>query len=185
MPARLPSLIPDPRPPDERLWVTNGRLFDGSVAPVRERVSVLVEAGRIARLAEGDEPQREGTLAIDLGGRTLLPGLIDSHAHVGVSFPTPTPAHGAEPLLPGTLAHQLAAELRKVLRMGITTMRDVGSIGDLVVEARQAMRYGAFHGPRLLTCGRIVSATSPGGRFFDGLYREAGGPAGRQPCARG
>jgi imidazolonepropionase-like amidohydrolase len=37
------------------------------------------------------------------------------------------------------------------------------------------MRYGAFRGPRLLTCGRIVAATSPGGRFFDGMYREADG----------
>src|SRR5215207_6228095 len=37
-------------------------------------------------------------------------------------------------------------------------------------------RLGAFRGPRLLTCGRIVSATSPGGRFFDGMYREADGP---------
>jgi imidazolonepropionase-like amidohydrolase len=175
MPARLPSLIADPPPPDEPLWLRNGRLFDGSGAAVRERVSVLVEDGRIARLAQSDEPHPEGTLAVDLGGRTLLPGLVDSHAHVGVSFPTPTPAHGAEPLLPGTLAHQLAAELRKVLRMGITTMRDVGSIGDLVVEARQAMRYGAFHGPRLLTCGRIVSPTGPGGRFFAGMYREADG----------
>jgi len=63
-----------------------------------------------------------------------------------------------------------------VLRMGITTMRDVGSLGDLVVEARQAMRYGAFDGPRLLTCGRIVSPTGPGGRFFEGMYREADGP---------
>src|SRR5207248_507577 len=67
-------------------------------------------------------------------------------------------------------------ELREVLRMGITTMRDVGSMGDIVVEARQAMRYGAFHGPRILTCGRIVSPTGPGGRFFDGMYREADGP---------
>jgi len=63
-----------------------------------------------------------------------------------------------------------------VLRMGITTMRDVGSFDDLVVAARQAMRYGAFRGPRLLTCGRIVSATGPGGKFFDGMYREADGP---------
>ena len=37
------------------------------------------------------------------------------------------------------------------------------------------MRIGAFRGPRLLTCGRIVSATSPGGRFFEGMYREADG----------
>jgi imidazolonepropionase-like amidohydrolase len=176
MPARLPSLLADPSPADERLWLENARLFDGTGAPVREGVSVLLEAGRIARLAESAEPQPEGTRAIDLGGRTLLPGLIDAHAHVGVAFPTPTPAHGAEPLLPGVLAHQLASELRRTLRMGITTMRDVGSVGDLVVEARQAMRYGAFHGPRLLTCGRIVSPTGPGGRFFAGMYREADGP---------
>jgi len=37
------------------------------------------------------------------------------------------------------------------------------------------MRYGAFDGPRLLTCGRIVSPTAPGGRFFAGMYREADG----------
>ena len=40
---------------------------------------------------------------------------------------------GAEALLPGTVAHVLAAELREVVRMGITTVRDVGSIGDAVV----------------------------------------------------
>jgi imidazolonepropionase-like amidohydrolase len=38
------------------------------------------------------------------------------------------------------------------------------------------MRYGVFRGPRLLTCGRIVSATAPGGRLFPGMYREADGP---------
>ena len=59
--------------------------------------------------------------------------------------------------------------------MGITTFRDVGGYDDLLVEARQAMRYGAFDGPRVLACGRIVSATCPGGRFFPGMYREADG----------
>jgi imidazolonepropionase-like amidohydrolase len=176
VPPRLPALIADPPPAEGRLWLGNGRLFDGTGAAPRESVSVLVDGGRIARLAEGGETPPEGALAVDLGGRTLLPGLIDAHAHVGVSFPKPTPAHGAEPLLPGTAGHVLAAELREVLRMGITTMRDVGSMGDLVVEARQAMRYGAFRGPRLLTCGRIVSPTGPGGRFFSGMYREADGP---------
>ena len=107
-------------------------------------------------------------------GRVLLPGLIDAHAHVKVDRPAPDP--GAEPLSPGADPHFLAAGLRETLRRGVTTLRDVGSYGDLVFEARQAMRYGAFRGPRLLTCGRIVSATAPGGRFFEGMYREADGP---------
>lgn len=38
------------------------------------------------------------------------------------------------------------------------------------------MRYGAFRGPRLLTCGRIISATAPGGRSYGTMYREADGP---------
>jgi imidazolonepropionase-like amidohydrolase len=103
-----------------------------------------------------------------------LPGLIDAHAHVKVDRPTPDP--GAEALSPGADAHFLAADLRETLARGVTTIRDVGSFGDLVFDARQAMRYGAFRGPRLLTCGRIVSATAPGGRFFEGMYREADGP---------
>ena len=52
MPPRLPALIADPPPGEERLWLANARLFDGTGAAVRERVSVLVESGRIARLAE-------------------------------------------------------------------------------------------------------------------------------------
>jgi imidazolonepropionase-like amidohydrolase len=38
------------------------------------------------------------------------------------------------------------------------------------------MRYGAFRGPRILTCGKIISATAPGGRFYGDMYREADGP---------
>src|SRR5262249_5932015 len=51
-----------------------------------------------------------------------------------------------------------------------------GSQGLAPQEARQAMRYAAFRGPRLLTCGKILSATAPGGRFYGDMYREADGP---------
>jgi imidazolonepropionase-like amidohydrolase len=172
MPPRLPALIADPTPADRRFWLTGARLIDGNGGPPREAAAVEIAHGRIEQIADAAP---EGAETIDLPGCTLVPGLIDAHAHVGVSFPHPEAVHGAEPILAGTEAHFLAAELQKTLRMGITTMRDVGSFGDLVVEARQAMRYGAFAGPRLLTCGRIVSPTSPGGRFFAGMYREADG----------
>jgi imidazolonepropionase-like amidohydrolase len=68
------------------------------------------------------------------------------------------------------------AELRGYLRRGVTTIRFTGSSQSLAPqEARQAMRYGAFRGPRLLTCGKIISATAPGGRFYGQMYREADG----------
>jgi imidazolonepropionase-like amidohydrolase len=175
VPPRLASLLAAPPAAEGRLLLTNARLFDGAVASVRGGTSVLVEDGTITRVGDVGDPPPDGARIIDLEGRTLMPGLIDAHAHVYGRVSEP--ARGAEPILPGTGAHFLAADLREALRMGITTVRDVGSYGDFVVEARQAMRYGAFRGPRLLTCARIVSATSPGGRFFDGMYREADGAA--------
>jgi imidazolonepropionase-like amidohydrolase len=174
MPARMPSLLADPAAASGRLWLTGGRLFDGTGAQVREASGVLVEDGLVAAVGGASDGVPDGAAVIELAGRMLLPGLIDAHAHVKMDRPVPDP--GAEPLSPGADAHFLAAGLREMLRRGVTTVRDVGSFGDLVFEARQAMRYGAFRGPRLLTCGRIVSATGPGGRFFDGMYREADGP---------
>src|SRR4051794_4420354 len=171
--VRLASLLAAPPPARGRTWLTNARLFDAVDGSIREGAAVLVEDGTVVRVGDAAEPPPDGAAVIDAAGRTVLPGLIDAHAHV---YPhLPEPEHGVEPLWPGTGAHILAADLRDALRMGITTMRDVGSYGDLVVEARQAMRYGAFRGPRLLTCVRIISATAPGGRWFDGMYREADG----------
>ena len=110
----------------------NGRLSDGAAAPVAEHAAILVEDGRSVRIADAGEPT-DGAPSIDLDGRTVLPGLIDAHAHVGGGFAKPEPLHGAEPIREGTVGHVLGAELREVLRMGITTVRDVGSIGDSVV----------------------------------------------------
>ena len=68
--------------------------------------------------------------------------------------------------------------------MGVTTIRFTGAQGQWPQEARQAMRYGAFAGPRLLTCGKIISATAPGGRFYGTMYREADGPDDMRRAAR-
>lgn len=174
MAHRLPALLADPPRATTRLWLRGGSVFDGTGVAPRRGVSVFVDDGRIAGLAHEGEAPPEGATVVELAGRTLLPGLIDAHAHVKADFPVPDP--GAEPLLGGATPHFVAADLREMLRRGITTVRDVGSYGELVFAARQAMRYGAFRGPRLLTCGQIISATAPGGRFFPGMYREADGP---------
>jgi len=174
MPHRHPSLIAGPPPAPGRLWLTGARLWDGTGAPVHENAAVLVSDGVIELVGSGGEAVPEGARTLDLGGRMLIPGLINLHIHV--QGHEPAVDKGGEPLLPGTSAHFLQAGLRDTLRMGVLTLRNVGSQDHQPQEARQAMRYGAFRGPRLLTCGLIISSTAPGGRFYGAMYREADGP---------
>ena len=174
MPHRFPALIADPPRGEGRLWLTGARVFDGTGGPVRDGMAVLVEDGVIRRVGSASEPAPEGARLVDLRQRTLMPGLIEAHTHILTH--TPPILRGAEAFLPGTQAHFLQSELREFLRMGVTTIRFTGAQAEWPQEARQAMRYGAFRGPRLLTCGKIISATAPGGRFYGTMYREANGP---------
>jgi imidazolonepropionase-like amidohydrolase len=174
MPHRFPAMLAAPAPGASRLWLTDVRVLDGTGTPASNGNAVLVEDGLITRIGAASEPAPEAAVVIDCGQRVLMPGLIDVHVHAAGH--TPATLRGAESMLPGTAPHFLQAELREYLRCGVTTIRVTGSQGQRPQEARQAMRYGAFRGPRLLTCGKIISPTAPGGRFYGDMYREADGP---------
>ena len=174
MTHRFPALIAAPAPAQGRVWLTGARLFDGTGTALRENTAILVEDGVIRRVADAREACPDGARPVDVGQRVIMPGLTDAHTHA--SGRVPRTAKGAEEPLPGVAAHFLQAELRDYLRFGVTTIRVCGSQGLMPQQARQAMRYGAFRGPRLLTCGKIISATAPGGRFYGDMYREADGP---------
>jgi imidazolonepropionase-like amidohydrolase len=180
VPFLLPCLLADPDPASGVTVLANARLFDGTGAPVREGVSVVVEDGYIESIGT-DVPG--GARIIDLQGRLLMPGLIDCHTHLTIGA-EPELAEGEEALRPGVVGHIVAAVLRDALRMGITTVREVGAHGDTVFEVRQAARYGAFRIPRVLISGRLVSATSPQGSHFRDMYREADGPDEMRKAAR-
>lgn len=183
IPFLLPCRLAEPEPAGGVTLLTNCNLFDGTGAPARSDVTIMIEDGRIAAVDEASMDVPGDARVIDVGGRFVMPGMIDCHTHLTINVEPEVP-EGAEELRPAVTGHLVALELREALRMGITTIRDVGAFGDTILELRQAMRYGAFRGPRLLTCGRIVSATSPGGRHFEGMYREADGPDEMRKAAR-
>ncbi len=174
---RLPAMLADTIAGDGRVVIRNVRAFvSGSVM---ERASLVIDGMRIASVSRHGAEGAAGATVIDGRGRFLMPGIVDAHAHLSMMEHTkrfPHQPKGAEPLREGIRGHLVGATLRRAVRMGVTTIRDVGAYGDTVLDVRQAMRYGAFIGPRLLSCGRIVSPTAPGGRFFPGMYREADGP---------
>ncbi len=164
------------------------RLIDGLGGPARDRTAISIDEGRISAIgdAAGDPPPD----AIDLAGRTLMPGLIDAHAHVSSDTERspgfgPAPAlHGDDPRPPELGYFVLAAMARLMLASGITTVRDVGSYGGEAIVLRRAVDLGIVPGPRILSCGRILSATSPGAVIFGTMYREADGPWEMRKAAR-
>jgi imidazolonepropionase-like amidohydrolase len=157
------------------LCLTGARLIDGTGGPPLEPAKVVIEQGRVTGIDTSAESTPPGFAHFDLAGRTLMPGLVDAHVHV-TAFDMPRALKGQEAIAPEVKHHFIATGLRRMLRMGITTVRDVGAFGDDLLHARRAVRLGAIPGPRILVCGRIIAATSAGGRHFDGMYREADGP---------
>ena len=162
----------------DRLW--DARVVDPGGGTVADARVIDMEDGRIVAIGTAHGPPPAG--AIDIGGRTVLPGLIDAHCHVlsdterSPGFGPPPPRHG-EPPRPAALGHYvLAAAAARILASGFTTVRDVGSYDDEASVLKLAVQMGIVPGPRILTCGRIVSATSPGGAIFGTMYREADGP---------
>jgi imidazolonepropionase-like amidohydrolase len=139
-----------------------GRLIDGLGGEPIEPAIVIVEGERIQAVGR-DLPIPPGTVMVDLGSATLLPGLIDLHTHLtdradvhweeGLLKTTPPDAalHGAKNALVTLLA-------------GFTTCRDMGPTWPYVdVALRNAIDAGVVPGPRMMVAGNYVSSTGGAG----------------------
>jgi imidazolonepropionase-like amidohydrolase len=157
-----------------RFALVGARLLDGGRGPGRDNVMLLVRDGVVAEVREGADPPRDYGI-LDVAGRTVMPGLIDAHVHLS-SLSLPAPPRGELAYETDVRPYAQAAASRAMLDGGITTARDVGSHGRELFVLRRAIGAGLCDGPRLLLCGQIVSPTSPGGRLFSSMYREADGP---------
>ena len=99
------------------------------------------------------------TTLIEGGGRTLMPGLIDSHWHTMMVRPTPAA------LLMGDIGHLnlvAGAEATDTLMRGFTTVRDVGGPA---FGLKRAIDEGTIAGPRIFPSGAIITITSGHGDF--------------------
>jgi Tol biopolymer transport system component/imidazolonepropionase-like amidohydrolase len=107
--------------------IRNVRIIDGTGAPVTQPRDVLIQQGRIKRITDAGSIQSSAAAReLDAGGRVVIPGLMDLHAH------TYRPD-----LLPG------------FLYFGITTIRDQGSSMAPLVAYADAIASGALPGPRV------------------------------------
>lgn len=139
----------------------NLRLVDGTGAPAREGCAIVVEGERLAHVGPlrlGDEPAGPGVEKVDLGGRTVIPGLVEAHMHL--SYNNVKVIADLDLNCPpeySTLVSAKNAEL--ALSYGYTAARSAGSVHAVDVALKRAINEGLFPGPRLLAASRDIVAT--------------------------
>lgn len=122
-------------PPASVLVITGATLFDGVQRELVKDATVVVRAGRIEQVVRGTLPQvPAGATVVNLGGRVLLPGLIDTHTHI----------YGPE-------------QARTALEWGVTTVRNLGSQDFRGVGLRELIRAGTVMGPDILDAGYHIN----------------------------
>jgi len=164
------SLPTEHRSPDASSTVLfrDGRLIDGLGAEARTGVDVIVQGDRIAAVEATDpaRPVRTDVRVIDAAGATLLPGLIDCHAHYTID---PTVEDGfllynAERV--EQLVLRAARMARRALEAGVTSARSGGSPANLDVVLSAAIAAGQVAGPRLMAAGPALTITGGHGYQF-------------------
>jgi imidazolonepropionase-like amidohydrolase/Tol biopolymer transport system component len=116
---------------------------DGATPAVIENATVLVDGHRIVAVGASNRVTvPSDARRINVRGKTIIPGLIDAHAHVGAEG-SGIPAQGAWPLLAN-------------LAFGVTTLHDPSNDLEMVFANSELIRAGLKVGPRLYSTGRIL-----------------------------
>ncbi len=160
-----------------RVRLVHGRVIDGlGAAPIEDGFVELAGASIAALGPMSALPQESGVPSVDLGGRTLMPGLIDCHAHLVYSgFRS---LEEVNRCTVETAAINAALNAGKVLAAGYTTVRDVGTIANVAVAVRDAVRQGKVPGPRIVASGQIISPTGGLGDTLLPQWERKGGGIG-------
>ena len=139
-------------------------LIDGTGAePVADGV-VLFADGRITYAgAARNAPSTAGAARVYDGSGAIVPGLIDCHVHLTFSGDA-DPVGRMQAEDEDMLLLRAAANARRALAAGITTVRDCGGYGDVTFRLRRAIAAGIIPGPRIWLCGRPL--TSPRGHCW-------------------
>lgn len=149
------------------MWLTDCTLLDVRTGDAQPGMSLNVGGSSIAEVRHGDPP--DGAEAIDLGGATLMPGLISCHTHLSIVFPL---AETDEQENPALTAFRAAQRAKDALAAGVTTVRCVHEQHAVDLVLRDAMQQEWFVGPRIVGAGQAVSTPEGHGKGVGCVYAE-------------
>lgn len=159
----------------------NGKILDGDKdMQVKEGMVILTDGEKITGI-EKEVPSAADIKVIDLGGRYIMPGLINMHVHLAGNGKPRKKQRDNEKLvktLMGTalsraVAYKIVSDFAKTeLLSGVTTIRTVGGLGDFDTKLRDEVVAGKKIGPRILAANEGISV--PGGHMAGSVAVAAG-----------
>lgn len=133
IPFRAPLALPGRA--DGDLAITNARVWTGADGDrVMENATVEVRGGRIVRV-HGGAPEA-GLPVLDAGGKTLIPGLVDNHAHYWFPY-----------------------QGERLVARGVTSVRDPGAAVSSSMTYKDANRLGVVLGPTIYSAGPLIDGS--------------------------
>jgi len=129
------------------------RVIDGTGAPALENQAIIIAEGKIRSIGPDSSVQiPAGAQAIDLSGRTVLPGLVGMHDHM--FYPAPYGEGGRIAGAPGSYNEMDVSFPRLYLGAGVTTIRTTGTLEPYTdLQMKQAIDSGRIPGPDMYVTG--------------------------------
>ncbi len=145
------ALAEDPPPP--QVLFKNVHVFDGTSENLSLGKDVLITGNLIEKVGKGVSARPDATV-IDGGGRTLMPGLSDAHAHLTLGASPNALRNDLHWMYIGVLTGR---EAERMLLRGFTTIRDAGGP---TYGLAKAIDEGVIPGPRIYPSGHFIGQTS-------------------------
>lgn len=152
---------------------TGVTIIDGTGRRPMENGAMLVEENKIKKIGSREEVLGDpSTHVVDLGGKVMMPGLINAHVHIAME-PVGDPFSLMLKESQTKTAIRGIRNLQKQLQSGVTYFRDLGAVNYIDLELRKAVTEGLIQGPDFLASGKVIAMTGghgwPMGRECDGI----------------
>ncbi len=142
---------------DKRLIIQNGDVFDSKTGKIKKNTTIAISGREIVWVGnEGSFEKEKGDQVIKAEGKTVLPGLVESHVHLASLC---TPIYERETLRTSdTMWHYISLDnAQRHLVSGFTCVRDCGSSPGWIASLRRAFDQGLFAGPRLVVADNGIA----------------------------